>query len=236
MFGEEPTKWAGMLRAVLKRFVRSFEVFSTEETASNDEEREELKIFWTQIASYRGGSGPKWLSGWITAFCPFNCDGEWIDKRCAPGAPPPSPPAGGKTRRSGFSLVLDGEIFPIVDSKKVPSGSLEVDVKLTDNGEEVDALLVAGHLGGRVIQSGGSAGGSEEQSPKLGLAPGWFMFIKDKAKIGEANKGERLPSTSKRLHVDPIEQHEPLLTSYENHCLPNQRAPSLCCILRPLRS
>jgi hypothetical protein len=186
LFGEEPTKWAGMLRAVLKRFVRSFEVFSTEETASNAEEREELKVFWRQIAAYRGGSGPTWLSGWITAFCPFNCDGEWIDKRCAPGAPPP-PTAGGKTRRSGFSLVLDGEIFPIVDSKKVPSGSLEVDVKLDDNGKEFDTLLVAGHLGGRVIQPG-----SDEQNPKLGLAPGWFMFIKDKAKVEEGNKGRGL--------------------------------------------
>jgi hypothetical protein len=47
-----------MLRAALKRFVRSFEVFSMEERkemASNKAEREELKMFWSHIAGVDWG-------------------------------------------------------------------------------------------------------------------------------------------------------------------------------------
>jgi hypothetical protein len=47
---------------VLKRFDRSFEELNTDretEMASNKAEQEELKSFWSQLVSYKGGkSGP----------------------------------------------------------------------------------------------------------------------------------------------------------------------------------
>ena len=66
-FGEEPTKWAGLLRPVLGRFVAAFDA---PETPDRD--------FWGKICHYEsGGSGPDYLSGWITAFCVWSSKGKW---------------------------------------------------------------------------------------------------------------------------------------------------------------
>jgi hypothetical protein len=59
-FGEEPKQWHALLKPVLTRFVRTFDEPHSAET----------KDFWQRIAHFEnGGSGPTWLSGWITAFC-----------------------------------------------------------------------------------------------------------------------------------------------------------------------
>jgi hypothetical protein len=68
----ETTAWYNLLKPVLSRFVRAFdesEFLSSDENAS----------FWQRVAHVkRGGSGPSYLSGWITAFCAFSDEGKWM--------------------------------------------------------------------------------------------------------------------------------------------------------------
>lgn len=68
-WGEEPTLWCSLLRPVLARFVVSFT-----QPASR-----EIRDFWNKIAHHHSqGSGPRYYSGWITAFCFWNDDGELL--------------------------------------------------------------------------------------------------------------------------------------------------------------
>lgn len=56
-FGDESTVWYTLLQPVLQRFVDTFD----------DANGEEIRGFWQSIAHYSGGgSGPTYLSGWIT--------------------------------------------------------------------------------------------------------------------------------------------------------------------------
>lgn len=57
-------KWYDMLEPVVKQFV--------------DAKQGKVDLdFWQRIAHYqRGGSGPSFISGWITVFCVFNTDGD----------------------------------------------------------------------------------------------------------------------------------------------------------------
>lgn len=193
-FGAETKHWASMLRVIVSRFIKSFDVFD-ESSKSTEEEKNDLKKFWNTIAHHSGGgSGPTYLSGWITAFCPWNSDGEWLDDSCAPGKKIPEVSEekkhleimyGGPSvlREYGKALVLDDTMFPIVDTDKVPNGYVEVDVKLDDNGEQFDTVMLAGHMGGKVLET--QEKGKED---KLALASGWVMFIKDKAKEEALNK------------------------------------------------
>jgi len=68
-WGEEPTLWCSLLRPVLARFVVSFTY----------PESPEIRDFWNKIAHHHSlMSGATYYSGWITAFCFWNDDGELL--------------------------------------------------------------------------------------------------------------------------------------------------------------
>ncbi|KFH42015.1 hypothetical protein ACRE_072780 [Hapsidospora chrysogenum ATCC 11550] len=70
-WGEEPTLFATRLRMVLDNFIRSFD----------DPKSEQVRQFWSKIANHvGGGSGPTYMSGWITAFCFWNGEGKPIGR------------------------------------------------------------------------------------------------------------------------------------------------------------
>ena len=76
-FGEEPKAWAAMLRPILIRFVGAFD-------------GEPDVDFWSRVCHYHSqGSGPSYLSGWITAFCVWSSEGKW---QGPPISEPPSKP------------------------------------------------------------------------------------------------------------------------------------------------
>jgi hypothetical protein len=86
-YGLETTAWYHLLRPVLSRFVRAFD---DTDFASSDENSN----FWQRVAHVlAGGSGPSYLSGWITSFCAFSNEGVWLGNKlvsvhsCAPGFP-----------------------------------------------------------------------------------------------------------------------------------------------------
>ncbi|KAL0571202.1 hypothetical protein V5O48_010752, partial [Marasmius crinis-equi] len=64
--GDEPKQFAALLNPILRHFVASFD----------DPQSESVRTFWERIAHKTGGSGPYYLSGWITAFCFWDQDGK----------------------------------------------------------------------------------------------------------------------------------------------------------------
>ncbi|KAF0693359.1 Aste57867_15674 [Aphanomyces stellatus] len=110
--------------------------------------------FWQRICHEKeGGSGPSYLSGWITAFCVFNEDGKW--------------------QGSVRAIDVDGDMFeseyPIVDMDDIPRGYLTVDVKINDNGVTYDALMFAGYMAFQVKDD------RREIAPHLG----WALALKN---------------------------------------------------------
>jgi len=70
-YGPETTAWYRLLKPVVTRFARAFD----EGVADSADNRD----FWNRVAHRQGGgSGPTYLSGWITAFCAFDDKGKWL--------------------------------------------------------------------------------------------------------------------------------------------------------------
>lgn len=86
--------------------------------------------FWNRVCShYGGGSGPSFLSGWVTSFCYFN------DKGICQG--------------TQFSYKnWDGSVFksdyPLINTNDIPSGLVSVPVTVDDNGREYKTRMLAG--------------------------------------------------------------------------------------------
>ncbi|KAK3831973.1 MAG: hypothetical protein J3R72DRAFT_389143, partial [Linnemannia gamsii] len=119
-YGEETTQWRDLLKAVLTRFVETF----------NNPDSEETKDFWRKIAHLRGGSGPSSISGWITAFCFFSSEGVSLYNK------------GG--------VRLGDTAFHRVETGDIPAGYADVPVLLDEGGRMTKAVMVAGLVGTRV--------------------------------------------------------------------------------------
>ena len=127
-WGNELNSWAALLRPILTRFLAA----STTAQVDTD--------FWSHVASPRFfGSGAHTLGGWITAFFAFdekcrfmgndhvtNCTHVYKEEK----------------------YVLDGVVYPIIDSKNIPPGGADVNVKIIDGRrKEWNAMFIAGNLG-----------------------------------------------------------------------------------------
>ncbi|THU90809.1 hypothetical protein K435DRAFT_968487 [Dendrothele bispora CBS 962.96] len=159
-FGEEPTLWYNLLRPILTRFIRAFDDPSGQENID----------FWNKVA-HKGsmGSGPTYLSGWITAFCAWNEDGQWIGNKP------------GKVLRENeyaMQLSLDNTHYHWLDSKDIPAGYASVDVKLDDNGEIFDTIMVSGLVGTCVFPSNDNRLSENGSGDAVKPSPGWWIFIK----------------------------------------------------------
>ncbi|OQV19509.1 hypothetical protein BV898_06497 [Hypsibius exemplaris] len=180
-FGKETSQWATLLKPVLTRFVSAFD----------EPESKENKDFWQTIVHYEsGGSGPSYLSGWITAFCFFSDEGkvlyretEWMNYSDAFEYFEGGKDAPKKDKKLGFQL--DGVKFHRLDTNDIPAAYAQVDVKLDDNGQEFDTLMVAGMVGYRVSDSGKTADGHEGKNDSLQPVAGWWIF--DKAEVQPQN-------------------------------------------------
>ncbi|PPR04704.1 hypothetical protein CVT24_011826 [Panaeolus cyanescens] len=143
-FGDEPAAWESLLRSVLTPFVDAFDGNFHPE-------------FWPKICHYEDfGSGSPFLSGWITNFCVWDKEGKWI----GPRLPLAEPGWSSESQSARHSVPTDS----------LPPAICEVDVKLNDNGELFDCIMVAGHVGSKTI---GAA------RDTLELVPAWFMAIKN---------------------------------------------------------
>ncbi|KAF3036067.1 hypothetical protein E8E12_005987 [Didymella heteroderae] len=173
-FGDEPTNFAERLRPILRNFISTFD--------ANAKSTPELQAFWGRIADKHDmGSGPTWFSGWITAFCMWDENGQPINHI-----------------RDGGNLELDGVEYGQIDIENIPAGVASVPVKVDDNGKLYSTKMIAGLFGiqatssGQLTDSGKlhayvdgfgrdprykSASGSEEPGlDSLQPATGWIMY------------------------------------------------------------
>ncbi|KAG8799840.1 hypothetical protein FRC17_007030, partial [Serendipita sp. 399] len=142
-FGKEPTVFARFLRPILKEFVAAFDPVREGTCTPNPE-------FWGKIChSHSGGSGPTWLGGWLTAFCVWNAEGKWQGGNLEDINKPLTSEEISRLKRNSFGpqppLVLANTRYPVIDMEDIPKGYCQVDVKLDDNGELFDCLMIAGH-------------------------------------------------------------------------------------------
>ncbi|KAH7910176.1 hypothetical protein BJ138DRAFT_1153517 [Hygrophoropsis aurantiaca] len=172
-YGSEAHAWSRMLRPLIVRFVRAFE----------DPDSEENRDFWGKVAHYEGGgSGPTYLSGWLTAFCVFDAKGKWQGPPITETTDKTPPTDTVPVLISSFdpppSTILDGVSYPVIDTNDIPNGYAKVDVKLDDNGQEFDTVIVAGSIGSQICSSGKSSVSSTGIRDTVRPLPGWWMFVK----------------------------------------------------------
>lgn len=162
--GEEPTHFASLLKPVLDKFVASFDDPSSPDVAK----------FWNQCVHFESmGSGPDYLSGWITAFCLWDPEGKSV--------------------YNSQGLKWAGNTYPRIDTSDIPVGFVSVPVKVNDNGRELKTSMVAGMVGIEAIP-GANDTVSDIGPAKNSIQPfsGWWMFEElSEAELAEKKERER---------------------------------------------
>lgn len=127
-YGAACEKWVAMLNPIVDEFVAVF----GEPTGGIITKPKNLQFWQTICHETPTGSGPTYLSGWISAFCVFGEKGNWQGDHTVMDTW-----MGGK--------ITNG-IWPVVDINDIPPGYVTVPVTINDNGVEHKARLFAGHL------------------------------------------------------------------------------------------
>lgn len=126
-FGKEPEQFATLLSPILDHFISTFE----------NVDDPKIIEFWTKIADRQGnGSGPSYLSGWITAFCFWDSEGKLLYQESEPGCD------------------LDGKSYHRVDIDDIPNAYVSVPVVVENNGLVLKTKMVAGLVGIAASSSG----------------------------------------------------------------------------------
>ncbi|KAF8536740.1 hypothetical protein BDD12DRAFT_849770 [Trichophaea hybrida] len=162
--------WHSLLSPTITHFVNAFEVFSLDATATAEPNQKDIRNFFGRIChEISGGSGPTYISGWITFFCAFDEHGKWQLQR----ANAASTASGGSW--NGWN--------PKIDMNDIPPSFGEVDVKVDDNGTLFDTVMIAGVVGYEVLGEG-------ENRNTLTPYTGWWMFTLDEEKARELKEEE----------------------------------------------
>ncbi|KAF8188787.1 hypothetical protein K438DRAFT_1676974 [Mycena galopus ATCC 62051] len=177
-FGLETIAWYHLLAPVISRFVKAFD---------NPQGKSNVD-FWQSVAHFeRGGSGPSYYSGWITAFCAFNDKGEWLGPRFKANVDSPIAPESLTAEKfwktyGGYAqgLMLDGTRFHKVDCANIPPSYVEVDVRLVSfTGEQQECSMTAGVVGTRVCSSNDSDLSPSGRDDTIRPVIGWWLFNKN---------------------------------------------------------
>ncbi|CAL8075300.1 unnamed protein product [Orchesella dallaii] len=131
--------------------------------------------FWKAIVDRKAGSGYDYVSGWITAFCVFDIEGNW--QRALEHGRGETPlqkwlrsnQTGGASSNENSNWLSNPNKWPRIDIKDIPSGIVEVDVKIDDHGKEYQSLMLAGHMAAEVTEMNGLT---------LKPALGWVIALK----------------------------------------------------------
>lgn len=114
-------EWAAMLTPVVAEMV------ATKEGKDNMD-------WWQRIAHYKnGGSGPSYLSGWITVFCCFTHQGAWQGDK--------------KEVKLWYESTPRTSEWPFIETDDIPTAVVAVPVVIDDNGTaEHNGILTAGQV------------------------------------------------------------------------------------------
>ncbi len=188
-YGQEPTTWYNLLKPVLKRILRTIQ----------DPGSEEVMDFWQKIVhKYNMGSGPTYLSGWITAFCFWDVDGKLLYRDAGPSTKRKvnldlnfrrnektsfqSAFPGETDRQKDWNgltaphLTLDGAVYQRVDIAKVPPGYGSVPVHIDDDGHEFETTMIAGSVGIKGTSSGRPLQDGQTGLDTMQPVTGWWIY------------------------------------------------------------
>ena len=209
--GDEPARFAQLLRPVLNNFVASFDNPESPDTLS----------FWSKCADRRGGaSGPTYLTGWISVFCFWGNDGKLL----CPESILPECSRGFQARNTEYRP--DQALSRRINTDKVRLGYVSVPVTVNNMGHKFDAVMLAGLIGTQATSSGAMLDGSGAYSYERRLTyfvddyyqmmpcnpviptgetgldsiqpvSGWLMYEKEKPKCAKKHKKH------KKVHKPP---------------------------------
>lgn len=160
LYGQQAAEFRDLLKPILRHFIRSFD----------EPEHAEIQAFWGKICrkEYLGSGGPDAYSGWITAFCFWNNEG--------------------KRQISGQrGLSMDGVNYGQVWRSQIPNGFTTVPVHIHDNGEDVEAEMLAGSVGINCTSSMTSSADGTMGLDTMQNHHGWFIYEKGAADEGSAS-------------------------------------------------
>ncbi|KAK8100567.1 hypothetical protein PG999_010941 [Apiospora kogelbergensis] len=160
MLGPKAKPFAAMLQPILQHMIMTFEASA---------HRDAVDHFWGTIATeHYMDSGIPYLTGWLTAFC------YWDEQ-------------GNPKRLSDTSLFGGAAPFPRVDTVAIPQGFSSVNVHVNDYGNEYDATMIAGSVGIAATASSSASSALDSIQP----VSGWWVCLQDKEKLLEEKRVEK---------------------------------------------
>jgi len=146
-------KWHSLLRPIFDELIR----------ASRGQHSVD---FWSRVCThYGGGSGPSYISGWVSAFCCFDDHGEWQGDNYTYEWEQYN----FDTQRTTKHVVQCD--WPVIDDDNIPPGHCCVPVNVDDHGVKYETHIVGGSLVANVVNG-------DTVVPRLD----WFMAIDDPKK------------------------------------------------------
>lgn len=166
IFGDEPEEWSKLLTKVTEKMIETYDQPDDQTT----------KDFWMKAVHRAGwegsGQGADTLSGWLTAFCFWDGEGQKIHQYTDK-----------ELRLFLFDhekledrqrLIIDDVVFPIIRAKAVPKAIVEIPVKVLDFSTmtEYDTTVIAGSVGMTA-----TASESEGKYDTFQPRSGWWMLL-----------------------------------------------------------
>jgi hypothetical protein len=118
-------QWQALLKPILQEFI-NVKLGKTPQ----------VENFWSRIChNLGGGSGPTYISGWLSAFVVFDDEGKY---------------RGNERFIKTWNQTLTSD-FPIINMNEIPQGFVHVPVTVDDNGVENKCTFYAGSFGSNLV-------------------------------------------------------------------------------------
>ncbi|KAF6238377.1 hypothetical protein HO173_003657 [Letharia columbiana] len=189
-FGVEPAQFRCLLVPVIARFIKSFD----------DPTSKDVVDFWGHMVSAEsrivdGGVSVEY-EGWISAFCFWSEQGENINDRHI-------------QFRGGRGFTLDGVIYHAIDCGQIPPVYASFPVKINDDRNEINSLMVVWSVATPCIISDGTKVESDVNSKCVGIASVWGLFnkrsrVKETAEASEAVRENLAQETEPKKSEDGL--------------------------------
>ncbi|KAF8654873.1 hypothetical protein AX16_003334 [Volvariella volvacea WC 439] len=134
----ELIRWHAIIMPIFDRFVRAFD---------GDVD---VAGFWSHMVNYKSGSGTQMIHGWLGYLVPFDKKGMWSLSRVANANTSSLGRAEADDLKQFWRDWCKGADLDWTSQRRpgqIASGSIEVQLKVNDNGNKFNGTLAAGVLG-----------------------------------------------------------------------------------------
>ncbi|KAH7106099.1 hypothetical protein BKA62DRAFT_766539 [Auriculariales sp. MPI-PUGE-AT-0066] len=150
-YGNECVPWHQLLMPVLRGFIATFDDPTLEKATTRE--------FWDSSVQYGSRmSGVTNIAGWISAFYPFDTEGNSIRKSNDRG------------------VSIEGIRYPVIEIESIPACYATVDVKLYDDLISWNARMLAGVVGSTVSSSGDTSLSETGLNDTVSPHVAWWLF------------------------------------------------------------